>query len=78
VGSADDPPEPPELPDVTVIAFDVTDVRPEALKPSVLVPDPVRVRLVNVATPLLFVVAVVVPPKLPLPLATDAVTTVPA
>ena len=62
----------------TVIVLDVTDVRLVALNRTVLAPEPVRLRFVNVATPLLFVVAVVVPLKLPLPLAIDAVTTTPA
>jgi hypothetical protein len=61
----------------TVIVLDVTDDRLAALNRTVLAPEPVRLRLVNVATPLVFVVAVVVPLKLPLPLAMAAVTTTP-
>src|SRR5436190_2229948 len=58
---------------------DVAAVNPAAVKVSVRDPAvPVIERFVHVATPLAFVVAVSVPPKVPPPVAIDAVTTTPA
>ena len=57
---------------------DATELRPGATKLNVYAPLPVMLRLVNVATPLAFVVAVCVPLNAPEPLARFAVTTTPA
>jgi hypothetical protein len=62
---------------VTVMVADVTDVRFGAVNTSACAPLPVIARFVNVATPLAFVVAVVVPLNVPPPLAIAAVTTTP-
>jgi hypothetical protein len=62
---------------LTVIAAEVTDVRFGAVKTSVCAPLPVIARVLNVAVPFAFVVAVVVPLNVPPPLAIVAVTTTP-
>ena len=63
-------------PAAMVTVPDVTPVRPGALKLSVRSPaPPVMARLVKLATPLALVVAVSVPPRAGLPLASAAVTT---
>ena len=62
-------------PAVIVIAFDSTLASPVALKTRVRSPAvPVISRLVKVATPLPFVVALSVPPNVPPPVAIAAVT----
>ena len=69
-------PEPVVL-DVTDTVADVADVSPVALNRSVDDPLPVIDRPENVATPLELVVAAVVPPKVPMPVAIAAVTATP-
>ena len=62
-------------PAVMVIVPDVTAVRPVALNVKVRSPAvPVIARLVKLAAPLPFVVAVSVPPRVPPPVAIAAVT----
>jgi hypothetical protein len=61
-----------------VIVPDVAADNPGAVKVKVRSPAvPVMERLVNVARPLALVVAVVVPPNVPPPVAIAAVTTTP-
>ena len=65
-------------PAVTETAVEVVPVRPEAANANVREPIvPVIKRFVKVPTPLALVVAVVVPPKVPPPLAIAAVRTTP-
>ena len=62
-----------------VIVPDVAPVSDGALKLTVNAPAaPVMARLAKVAAPLASVVAVSVPPSVPVPLASAAVTTTPA
>jgi hypothetical protein len=66
-------------PALSAIVPDVAAVSPVALKLNVRSPTvPLIDRLVKVATPPLFVIAVAVPPKLPPPVAIAAVTVTPA
>src|SRR5947208_16510437 len=66
-------------PAVMVIAPDVAELSPVALKLRVRSPAvPVIDRSVKLATPLAFVVAVSVPPSVPPPVAIAAVTVTPA
>ena len=63
-------------PALTVILPDVALVRPVAVKVRVRIPIvPVIARFVKVATPLVLVLAVSVPPSVPPPVAIAAVTT---
>src|SRR5882724_9955454 len=65
-------------PAMMVIVPDVTPVRPAALKLKVRSPAvPVMVRFVKLATPLPFVAAVRVPPRVPPPVAIAAVSVTP-
>src|SRR5689334_16213623 len=68
----------PVLATLIEIEFEVTLVCDGAVKLSVRAPAvPVIARLVKLATPFAFVVAVAVPPRVPPPLAIAAVTTTP-
>jgi hypothetical protein len=61
----------------TVIELDVAAVSVPDVKLKVCAPEPAMLRLLNVATPLEFVVAVSVPPSVPDPLALLTVTVTP-
>ncbi len=67
------------VPDPITTAAELTPVRPVAVNDKVRLPEaPVMVRLVKVARPAPLVLAVSVPDKEPAPVATAAVTVIPA